>query len=163
MKLDGTDSKQLAELERLCREDLEVAEADSPDELATAIEQLEQAIADDLTLGQALAGCRVSSDPDAAVTHGLHLLTGHKGKRQEFDWVLVLGLENGQIPDFRSEGDADEVEEELRVFHVMASRARIGLGFTFCSAISTKYGLRTQEPSPWLPLLQAVATASHHG
>jgi len=134
------DSGRLAELERLCREDLEADDA-------------ELALADDMTLSRALASCRASADPDAPVAAGLHLLTGHKGKGQEFDSVFIVGMEKGQIPDFRNEGP-DDIGEELRVLHVMASRARYRLAFTFCS---TNYG-RTQDRSPWLHLLEQAAT-----
>ena len=64
--------------------------------------------------------CRVSPTPDAAVAPGLHLLTGHEGKGQEFDCVIVVSLESGHIPDFRSTTD-DALAEELRVLHVMVS------------------------------------------
>ena len=30
------------------------------------------------------------------------MLTAHKGKGQEFDWVFVIGLEEGVISDFRT-------------------------------------------------------------
>lgn len=147
------DPGRLDELERLCRENLEADDADSLDELATAIDQLEQALADDMTLSQALASCRASADPDAPVAAGLHLLTGHKGKGQEFDSVFIVGMENGQIPDFRNSGP-DHIDEELRVLHVMASRARYRLAFTFST--TTTYG-RTQDRSPWLHLLEQAA------
>ncbi|MEO1057485.1 MAG: ATP-dependent helicase [Actinomycetota bacterium] len=149
------DPGRLDELVRLCREALEADDADSLDELATAVDQLEQALADDMTLSEALASCRASANPDAPVAAGLHLLTGHKGKGQEFDSVFIVGVEKGQIPDFRNEGP-DDIDEELRVLHVMASRARHRLAFTFCA---TNYG-RTQDRSPWLHLLEQAATGN---
>lgn len=148
------DPARLSEIERLCRDDLEADDADSLDELATAIDQLEQALAEDMTLSQALASCRASADPDAPVAAGLHLLTGHKGKGQEFDHVFIVGMEKGQIPDFRNEGP-DDIDEELRVLHVMASRARQRLAFTFCT--TNAYG-RAQDRSPRLHLLEQAAT-----
>lgn len=156
-KLGATDGAALGHLDDLCRERLDPDDADTLDELATAIEQLEEAIADGTSLDDAIAGCRVSPDPDAPVSPGLHLLTGHKGKGQEFDWVIVLGLEVGHIPDFRNEDD-DKLAEELRVLHVMASRARYGLAFTYSEATSTRYGWRASEQSRWLDLLDATAT-----
>ena len=156
-KLGATDGEALGHLDALCRGGLDTDDADTLDELATAIEQLEEAIADGTSLDDAMAGCRISSDPDAAVSPGLHLLTGHKGKGQEFDWVIVLGLEVGHIPDFRNEDD-DKVAEELRVLHVMASRARYGLVFTYSEATRTRYGWRDSEQSRWLGLLDATAT-----
>lgn len=161
-KLGGTDTEALWHLDRLCRETLDSDDADTLDELASAIEQLEEVIADATSLEDALAGCRVSPDPDAPVAPGLHLLTGHKGKGQEFDWVVILGLEVGHIPDFRNEGP-DDVAEELRVLHVMASRARYGLVFTYSGSTWTRNGWRNSQPSPWLGLLDGTATAPRSG
>lgn len=156
-KLGATDVEVLGHLDNLCRGVLDTDDAETLDELATAIDQLEETISEGTSLDDAMAGCRVSPDPDAPVSPGLHLLTGHKGKGQEFDWVIILGLEVGHIPDFRNEDD-DKVAEELRVLHVMASRARYGLIFTYSKATKTRYGWRGSEQSPWLRLLDATAT-----
>ena len=86
-----------------------------------------------------------------------HLLTAHKGKGQEFDWVVILGLEDGHVPDFRS-STLEEHEEELRVLHVMASRARYGLVATFSGNTWTRNGWRRASASRWLDLLRPVAT-----
>ncbi|MCB1001757.1 MAG: ATP-dependent helicase [Acidimicrobiales bacterium] len=152
-----TDTEVLHHLSQLCRASLDSDDADTLDELASALEQLEEAMAAGTSLRDALAGCRVSPDPSAPVAPGLHLLTGHKGKGQEFDWVIVLGLEAGHIPDFRNEDD-HQVNEELRVLHVMASRARYGLAFTYSRATRTKYGWRDSAPSRWLDLVNSAAT-----
>ena len=156
-KLGATDADALGQLARLCGEVLDGDDAETLDELACAVEQLEEALAGGMSLDDAMAGCRVSPDPDAPVSPGLHLLTGHKGKGQEFDWVIVLGLEGGHIPDFRNEGE-EEVAEELRVLHVMVSRARYGLAFSYSQATMTRYGWRSSEPSRWLQLLDSTAT-----
>lgn len=156
-KIGATDSEALAHLDALCREALDPDDADTLDELSSAIEQLQEVIADGTSLDDAMAGCRVSGDPEAPVAPGLHLLTGHKGKGQEFDWVIILGLEVGHIPDFRNEGP-DDITEELRVLHVMASRARYGLAFTYSEATPTRMGWRNSEPSRWLALLDSTAT-----
>jgi DNA helicase-2/ATP-dependent DNA helicase PcrA len=66
-------------------------------------------------------------DSDTLLTRpGLHLLTGHVGKGQQFDWVIAIGLEEGILPDFRAR-TAAQLAEEARVFSVMMSRARHGL------------------------------------
>jgi DNA helicase II / ATP-dependent DNA helicase PcrA len=78
----------------------------------------------------------------------LHVLTAHKGKGQEFDWVFVIGLEEGVIPDFRTK-DQEQFDEELRILHVMVSRARYGLVFSSIRRITTQYGTRKdKDPSP---------------
>ena len=85
------------------------------------------------------------------------MLTGHKGKGQEFDWVFVVGLEAGHIPDFRSHTDEAQAEE-LRILHVMVSRARYGVVVTFVR----QDGWRATSPSPWLDVLRSVATHMNH-
>ena len=68
---------------------------------------------------------RVGTDSTLLSMPGAHLLTGHVGKGQQFDWVVVIGAEDGCIPDFRAKTEAD-IEEEARVLGVMLSRARYG-------------------------------------
>jgi DNA helicase II / ATP-dependent DNA helicase PcrA len=66
-------------------------------------------------------------DGDTLLTRpGLHLLTGHVGKGQQFDWVIVIGVEEGCLPDFRA-ATAAQLAEEARIFSVMMSRARHGV------------------------------------
>jgi DNA helicase II / ATP-dependent DNA helicase PcrA len=68
-----------------------------------------------------------AGDGDTLLTApGLHLLTGHAGKGQQFDWVIVLGLEQGSIPFYRAT-TPEGVAEEARVLAVMLSRARHGV------------------------------------
>ena len=61
-----------------------------------------------------------------ATRPGIHCLTGHAGKGQQFDWVFVIGLEQGSIPFYKANTD-EEQREEARILSVMISRARIGL------------------------------------
>lgn len=85
---------------------------------------------------------------------GVHLLTGHAGKGQQFDWVLVLGLEQGSIPFYRAVSQ-DAKREEARVLAVMLSRARHGV-FTSQSLTESKpwepHPMRAR-PSEFLPTL----------
>lgn len=100
-----------------------------------------------------MASCRVT-DHNAPVSPGLHLLTGHRGKGQEFDWVIVIGMEQGHVPDFRNVSDP----EELRVLHVMVSRARYGLVLTYSRQTMTAHGWWASQPSHWLGPLRSVET-----
>ncbi|MFD9666724.1 UvrD-helicase domain-containing protein [Rhodococcus sp. NPDC059968] len=66
-------------------------------------------------------------DNDTLITvPGVHLLTGHVGKGQQFDWVIVIGAEEGSIPDFRATS-MEDLTEEARILSVMISRARHGV------------------------------------
>lgn len=149
---------QIDTLERLCRESVDLADAETLDEIAAACTALREAVDTGATFAEAVAQCRSAPDSDAPVSPGLHLLTGHVGKGQEFDWVVVIGLEDGHVPDFRNTF-GEELQEELRVLHVMVSRARYGLVITSANRTRTQYGWRDATPSPWFALLRAEATA----
>jgi DNA helicase-2/ATP-dependent DNA helicase PcrA len=70
---------------------------------------------------------------------GIHLLSGHVGKGQQFDWVLVIGAEDGAIPDFRAT-TAAAIEEEARVLSVMVSRARHGVVVSYSANVPAQNG-----------------------
>jgi DNA helicase-2/ATP-dependent DNA helicase PcrA len=99
-------------------------------------------------------------DGDTLLTRpGLDLLTGHVGKGQQFDWVIVIGLEEGCLPDFRAK-TAAELAEEARVFSVMMSRARHGLVVSSARDVPDLSGRTWQRaPSRLLGHLADVANA----
>jgi DNA helicase-2/ATP-dependent DNA helicase PcrA len=148
-----TEAEALSELETLCKAALDPADVSTADEVASACEDLRNLVETGMSLLDAVDRCRVSTASGEPVAAGVHLLTGHAGKGQEFDWVFVVGLEEGHIPDFRSANDP----EELRVLHVMLSRAKQGLLFTYCSRANPAYDAST---SRWLASLRSVATAN---
>lgn len=118
---------------------------DAADELADLINEEE--------LRELVSRIRISSDVGMPVGPGVHLLTGHTGKGQGFDKVVILGFEEGQIPSFfvKNLPDSDpRVKEELALLHVMASRAKEELVFTLCDSTN---GYR-QSPSRWLDLVE---------
>jgi DNA helicase II / ATP-dependent DNA helicase PcrA len=72
---------------------------------------------------------RVGDESTLLSVPGVHLLTGHVGKGQQFDWVLIVGAEDGCIPDFRAKSQP-ALQEEARILSVMLSRARHGAVMT---------------------------------
>lgn len=81
---------------------------------------------------------------------GVHLLSGHLGKGQQFDWVIVVGLEEGSIPFFKAT-TPDEIREEARVLSVMISRARHGVILSRAVSFPTNLGYpRHRSPSSFL-------------
>lgn len=154
---DLSQPEALSRLGDLCAAMIDAADAETQNELAGALDALRELVDRGLSVAEAVATCRASGSPGTPVSPGVHVLTGHKGKGQEFDWVVVIGLEAGHIPDFRSATEA-ETTEELRILHVMVSRARYGLIVTFCR----RDGWRTATPSPWLALLRTTATHIDH-
>jgi len=88
---------------------------------------------------------------------GIHLLNAHIGKGQQFDWAIVIGLEEGHVPDFRSLS-AQDYEEEERVLMVMLSRAKRGLIVTRVGSVTTQYGTKKpKKSSRWWTALEAVS------
>lgn len=90
---------------------------------------------------------RVGDSSMLITVPGVHLLTGHVGKGQQFDWVVVIGAEEGCIPDFRAKTPG-AIAEEARVLSVMISRARHGvivMGAQSVPAASTGISYSKQE------------------
>jgi DNA helicase II / ATP-dependent DNA helicase PcrA len=77
---------------------------------------------------------RVGDENTLLNVAGVHLLTGHVGKGQQFDWVVVVGAEDGCIPDFRATLPA-ELTEEARILSVMVSRARHGVVICYSQSV----------------------------
>jgi DNA helicase-2/ATP-dependent DNA helicase PcrA len=82
---------------------------------------------------------------------GVHVLNAHTGKGQQFDWVFVVGLEEGHVPSAYSK-TGEELLEEQRVLMVMVSRARRGIFLSHARETSNRYGRIFREgPSRWWP------------
>lgn len=95
---------------------------------------------------------------------GVHLLTGHVGKGQQFDWVIVVGAEDGCIPDFRAKDDPAALAEEARILSVMISRARHGVVVTNSSAVPAGNGaVYDKRPTRFWPTLAATDWADAAG
>ncbi|MDF3283822.1 3'-5' exonuclease [Gordonia sp. N1V] len=84
---------------------------------------------------------------------GIHVLTGHIGKGQQFDWAIIIGAEDGAIPDFRAKTPELQAEE-ARVLSVMISRARHGAIITYARDVEAQTGKRIRrEESPFFTQL----------
>jgi len=94
---------------------------------------------------------------------GIHLLSGHVGKGQQFDWVVVIGVEDGVVPDWRTTTN-EQYREEARVLSVMLSRARHGVVVTYAQRIADKYGrVRQRKASPFYQQLGTAGYSDFHG
>ncbi|GAA0993455.1 UvrD-helicase domain-containing protein [Subtercola frigoramans] len=133
-------------------------------ELTDAISILREKAVEGESIRDALARFREVHVTDA-IAPGVHLLNAHIGKGQQFDWVVVLGLEEGSIPAFQAK-TAEEIAEEERVLMVMLSRAKRGLIITKSARTTNKYGLRVQRESRWWSTVagatETVATATEN-
>lgn len=82
---------------------------------------------------------RVGDEHTLLSVAGVHLLTGHVGKGQQFDWVVVIGAEDGCIPDFRATSPT-VLSEEARLLSVMISRARHGVVVSYAQRVPAQSG-----------------------
>jgi DNA helicase-2/ATP-dependent DNA helicase PcrA len=102
------------------------------------------------------ARVRIGDQDSLLDVPGLHLLSGHVGKGQQFDWVFIVGLEDGTLPDFRDRSAA-AVAEEARVLSVMVSRARHGVVVTYAKTVPAWSG--EVYPKSASPFVKKVAQA----
>ncbi len=81
----------------------------------------------DFLQDMSLMGDTDGLDPDAPQ---LKLLTCHSAKGLEFDYVYLIGLEEGLLPHAAALDAAEDIEEERRLCYVAMTRARRGLVLT---------------------------------
>lgn len=80
---------------------------------------------------------------------GVRLHTVHKAQGREYRSVAVVGLNDGQFPDFRAR-TAAEKEAELRAFYVAVTRPSRVLLLTRPRTVQTRRGVWQRDPSPFL-------------
>jgi len=73
------------------------------------------------------------------------LMTVHSAKGLEFEYVFLMGMEEGVFPHSRSMFDNDELEEERRLMYVAITRSKKKL-FMTCCASRTLYGQTSSNP-----------------
>ncbi len=80
----------------------------------------------------------------------LNLMTLHSSKGLEFDYVFMIGAEEGLLPHSRSFLEEDDLEEERRLCYVGITRAKKKLFITFAEQRLTRDGFSSQLPSRFL-------------
>lgn len=130
--------RDLAELEKL-------DDFDSRRALADSLNWVLDRLNDGYDSADIVGRIRVGDQTTLLNAPGIHLLSGHVGKGQQFDWVLAVGLEQGCLPDFRSTSPA-ELDEEARTLSVMLSRARHGVIVTHSLVVPTLGGYPKRRP-----------------
>lgn len=151
----GERADGVQELYLLCLESTGIEDHDVLDELAEATDALLDLVEDD-PLTEVVKRIRSAADPNAPAGPGLHLLNAHVGKGQQFDRVVVLGLEDGHVPYYRAR-TPEEIADELAVLHVMISRARDAVLFTHCRDVPYQGSPWLRKPSRWLQRLEELA------
>ncbi len=80
----------------------------------------------------------------------VNLMTLHSSKGLEFNYVFIVGVEEGILPHSRSFTNESELEEERRLCYVGITRAKEKLYLTFAQQRLTREGYSTQIPSRFL-------------
>ena len=80
----------------------------------------------------------------------VNLLTLHSSQGLDFDYVFLIGMEEGLLPHSRAFIEEKELEEERRLCYVGITRAKQKLFLTFAENRLTREGYSTQLPSRFL-------------
>ncbi|WP_326560750.1 ATP-dependent helicase [Micromonospora sp. NBC_01796] len=144
----GSQQEQLEQLKQASIAAFEPSDVESIDDVQEACAFLADRVQEGSSVVTALDAIGASGNPERTVGPGLHVLNAHIGKGQQFDWVFVIGLEEGHVPMFLAKTD-DEITEEHRALVVMVSRARHGIVGTRALETSTRYGPRASSASRW--------------
>lgn len=142
----------------------QVQDPDERTPLAQALDWCCDLLRDGVAPSDIRARIRIGDDSTLLTIPGVHLLTGHAGKGQQFDWIVVTGLEDGVLPDFRAARTIDGHAEEARILSVMLSRARHGAIVTYSRSVPIADGTpRLREPSPFLENLRSCGAIGPGG
>lgn len=140
-----------------------VTDPSGRESLLDALSWCHDLLRDDLTPQEVRSRVRVGDATTLISAPGTHLLTGHVGKGQQFDWVLIVGLEDGVLPDFRAT-TADARTEEARVLSVMMSRARHGVMLSRAESVPTAKGYAmNRTPSPFIGQVAGASPLDSNG
>lgn len=147
---------QVAELkERTCAA-LPPTDVDTLTEVQEACEQLAEHEDHNVSVASLVNRIR-DHQVVSAIAPGVHVLNAHVGKGQQFDWVIVMALEEGHVPSSYSKTPEALLEDE-RILLVMVSRARRGLFLTRANSNTNQYGrVFHNDPSRWWKQMAAAA------
>lgn len=104
------------------------------------------------SLEQFLEDATLASDIDNfdPMASAVTLMTIHNAKGLEFPLVFIAGLEEGLFPHARSMLEADEVEEERRLFYVGMTRAKERLYIVYASSRMMRGTITSNIPSRFI-------------
>jgi len=124
-------------------------EMDGQDRLMNVRELIASA-ADSKDLSSYLQEKALMTTMDASGGETVSVMTLHMSKGLEFDYVFIVGCEEGLLPHSRSFDTAENIEEERRLLYVGITRARRHVVLSW-SRVRALYGRETyQMPSGFL-------------
>ncbi len=83
-----------------------------------------ESLAEFLERASLLQSADTPSDAQGSNANPVNLMTIHIAKGLEFDYVFIIGVNEGMLPHERSMDKLDQVEEERRLMYVAMTRAR---------------------------------------
>lgn len=92
-----------------------------------------------------LSALKVGKRDSLLTEPGIHQLTAHTGKGLQFDWVIIPGMEEGNMPFYGTETRGEE-RDQARVLSVMISRARFGVIFCHSKMFLAATGREMRQP-----------------
>ena len=130
-----------------------VAEASTRQSLVDALGWCYELLREGVSAGEIRARIKVGDAETLVTKPGVHVLNGHVGKGQQFDWAMIIGAEDGSIPSYLAK-TAEEQAEEARILSVMISRARHGAFVTYADEVQiTPKWRKPHHPSPYFAQL----------
>ena len=149
-------SEQVEDLRRRATDSLQPTDIETIGEVNDACQQLLEYDVEGATVKLLMDRIR-DTQSIASIGAGVHVLNAHVGKGQQFDWVVVVGLEEGHVPSSYSD-TGEKLLEDQRVLLVMLSRARKGLFLTWAASNTNQWGrvFRNGRSRWW----DAMATAA---
>ncbi len=84
--------------------------------------------------------------------HGaVQVITSHRSKGREFDYIFIIGLEDDILPDHRAHKKIESINEERRIFYVSLTRAREAAYLTSASERLSRWGnVKKTTPSRFI-------------
>lgn len=104
-----------------------------------------------LTPSEKKAACSEDAilDTEEELANGLHIMTMHKSKGLEFDYVFC-NMDNGECPKYNSFMNLDSLEEDVRLAYVAITRAKkqLYIGFKDMTTMSPFTAMLCQNIMP---------------
>lgn len=114
------------------------------------VEELIGQMRESVDLGDFLEKVALVSDVDSYTgKRGVALLTLHSAKGLEFDYVFIIGMEEGLLPHSRSVREGS-IDEERRLCYVGLTRAKEKVYLTCANQRSLYGGVSFNAPSRFI-------------
>lgn len=121
------------------------ARLDNLQELTSSLQNFIE-VAEEKTLSAYLETVTLDQGEEEKTDNQVILMTVHASKGLEFDYVFIVGIEEGIFPSPIALNDSvNGIEEERRLFYVAVTRAKKEL-YLFCAHMRVLYGKVVQNP-----------------